>query len=395
MLTERVRSLSASFAVQLLDQRVLFSASLSRTGTLSVAGTEQADVIVISLNQTEVDVDVNGASTSFDRSAVDRLNVDAGGGRDRVVNRANLRSTLMGGAGNDTLIGGFRSDVLVGGRGVNVLDGGGGRDIVDKSSNPSGEFRVSVNEEGDPRFVAAAFTTISHTDVVHPGNDLTILLTDGDDTIRGSAVTDLIIDAGGGNDLFDRIQSVGLSPRLVLVGGDGDDRFETDESSYPADIRGGDGNDSVVDAVRLSSVYERIDLGAGRDTLGVSNDPTGPATVLAGAGVDVIVVSKLVREVFGNSLNNTINVFDGSFGTIHAITVHGGQGDDTITNLGTDPMIAQGGGGNDSLIGGDGDDTLRGGGGNDTLSGGGGRDKLYGDGGDDLLLGRGGGKDRL
>lgn len=68
------------------------------------------------------------------------------------------------------------------------------------------------------------------------------------------------------------------------------------------------------------------------------------------------------------------------------LVAEGGGGNDTLRgNSAAD--ILTGGTGNDLLEGGSGNDTLRGGDNNDTLRGGAGADSLYGDGGDDRLEG--------
>lgn len=91
-------------------------------------------------------------------------------------------------------------------------------------------------------------------------------------------------------------------------------------------------------------------------------------------------------------------------GLVTAIDVHGGDGDDRLTNAGSAPNVTlHGEGSADVLVGSGGSETLDGGAGNDDLSGGGGDDALDGGDGNDLLSGGagsdaiagGGGNDQL
>ena len=126
-----------------------------------------------------------------------------------------------------------------------------------------------------------------------------------------------------------------------VFGEAGDDRITVGSGFAPfeieLDVRGGDGNDSIVGGNNIELFYGE----AGNDTLrgnGLGDQLTG------GSGNDII---------------------------------DGGSGDDTI----------QGEAGNDSLNGGDGDDQVVGGSGNDTVIGGSGFDILDGRGGTDSVLG--------
>ena len=74
------------------------------------------------------------------------------------------------------------------------------------------------------------------------------------------------------------------------------------------------------------------------------------------------------------------------FNGVRRITVNGNDGDDRIdgSNLAT-ALTLNGGNGNDTLVGGSGDDNLGGGAGNDALFGGPGVDVLRGDDGADTI----------
>ena len=105
---------------------------------------------------------------------------------------------------------------------------------------------------------------------------------------------------------------------------------------------------------------------------------TGPSTVTAGAGNDLICGSS-GRDVINAGAGNDV-VYAGAGNDV----VNGGAGNDTIS----------GDAGNDSLDGGDGTDTESGGAGNDTINGGNGADDLNGGAGNDNISG-GAGNDSI
>jgi hypothetical protein len=72
-------------------------------------------------------------------SAITRMRIEAGDGRDSVTNFTTFRSWIYGGLGDDilsantaddTLVGGPGDDTLVGGPGADVLDGKDGDDLI-------------------------------------------------------------------------------------------------------------------------------------------------------------------------------------------------------------------------------------------------------------------------
>ncbi|MDZ4780569.1 MAG: calcium-binding protein [Planctomycetia bacterium] len=378
------------------------AATISGSGTLLVEGTTADDTIDVRFRDADVIVNLNGAESVFVRAQAKRLSIACADGNDIAINRTNFRSTISGGNGDDTLTGGSRDDTLIGNSGRNDLDGRENPTLIDHSQSPTGGFEFTPLDDGKRRI---SFASSDGDDFIrlHPG--VRILLTPGDDRIDGYGSAEFTIDAGAGNDAFDgpdeRLPETGddapITGTVTFVGGDGDDDFDLAKEYIAATplmkIVGGEGNDTVTDFVRVSREYGAIDLGAGKD-LQIVGDILGANTIFMGPGVEKLIAGESARLVFGNSLDNTIQLFHSNTDT--HVSVYGGQGDDTIfIQEGTPPLVAYGSGGNDLIIGGENNDTLRGGDGNDTLSGGAGRDKLYGDAGDDLLLGRGGSNDRL
>jgi Ca2+-binding RTX toxin-like protein len=146
---------------------------------------------------------------------------------------------------------------------------------------------------------------------------------DGNDTITGGALNDVIYGDGGndkliggtGNDVL-----YGLSGTDTLIGGAGNDQ-----------LNGGSGNDTVDYSASAAAVSVNLALGTA-----------------TGEGNDILLN---IENATGSGFDDTIT-------------------GNTLANV---------------LIGGGGNDTLRGGDGNDTLTGGSGLDQLFGEGGHDTL----------
>ncbi|MBH0176450.1 MAG: tandem-95 repeat protein [Nitrospira sp.] len=150
------------------------------------------------------------------------------------------------------------------------------------------------------------------------------------------AATQLRVNGLAGDDL---IYLTGLRHSTLVDGGTGHDWIDARENTAPSgalDLRGGDGNDTIIG-------------GAGNDRLD------------GGLDHDVLV---------GNAGNDTLV---------------GNDGDDLLVG-GSGNDVLDGGKGDDALLGGSGNDTLKGGENNDILIGGGGADALNGGLGSNQLL---------
>lgn len=136
------------------------------------------------------------------------------------------------------------------------------------------------------------------------------------------------------------------------------------------DVSGGDSDDVIV----ASSSAERVNGGAGSDTVDYSGSTQGVSVDLAakrgteGAEGDQY---HSIENVTGSSLDDEIS---------------GDSGSNTLSGGGNDDYLF-GDGGADTLIGGDGDDQIDGWDGDDILSGGEGSDVLSGDSGNDQIDG--------
>ncbi len=136
------------------------------------------------------------------------------------------------------------------------------------------------------------------------------------------------------------------------------------------DVTGGDGDDVII----ASSSAERVNGGAGSDTVDYSGSTDGVSVDLAakrGTGGAEGDQYHSIENVVGSSLDDEIS---------------GDSGSNTLSGGGNDDYLF-GDGGADTLIGGDGDDQIDGWDGDDILSGGEGSDILSGDSGNDQIDG--------
>ena len=208
-----------------------------------------------------------------------------------------------------------------------------------------------------------------------------VTLTDGVLTLRADASTaaNLVVEFQG--------------PKGTLRAAAGDvEQSVAAETVTAIHMIGGDGDDSIYVDPRIQ-LPATIMAGAGDDVI---RGGYGSDAVDAGAGDDVVYGGRGLDRIYGGGGNDTIH------GNPGADVLDGGDGDDRILGGDSDDAV-YGGEGLDTLNGGDGDDVLHGGddfdrlagdGGDDTLYGGGGNDRLDGDEGGDELIG-GDGDDRL
>ena len=392
--------------MEALELRLLLDATLSphltQTGTLVVSGTPASDRILVSASPSgqQIIVTENGSQTIFAGSIVRRIFIDARAGDDVVTNSVKLNSTILGGDSNDTLTGGPYNDSIDGGAGndlinsgrcrmfeANTITGGGGDDFVDFSDRTEGmDFKIGSQAPFPaPPMVADGFVIYEH-DIF---NDLPATLggTNHDDSfdtgdppegVLSPSITTLL--GRGGNDYFAGA-GLGTQGRLV-IGGSGNDTFNTSGEPETTTLLGGKGNDRFV----IHDTLPRVDGGSGIDAIQVDennsthqldlNDYTSVENAIDIAGQRVIgtdgpnLLQCAAPQPFRSALRNTLLGRGGNdtlIGSAAADSLDGAQGDDLLVGAGAN-------------------DTLHGGPGNDTLIGGKGKDRLYGDEDDDLLL---------
>ena len=248
----------------------------------------------------------------------------------------------------------------------------------------------------------------------------------GNDTMTGSAATDLMI-GGSGNDVL-----IGAGATDILLGGEGSDFVSGGDAQDV--LSGGSGNDFVrggPGTARACGNDARDNIIGGRgediafgnagadflngdlgDDLLFGNE--GEDDIFGGSGGDCLFGNQGADRIFGNAGRDRIagnqeadRIFgngqrDLIVGNRGDDTIHGGDGTDQIWgNRGRDALHGDadrdrifGDDGNDEIFGGGGNDVLRGNQDCDLIEGGPGNDSLGGNRGNDTIRG-GPGKDRL
>ena len=363
---------------------------------------------------------------SFDRDRFTAVDVDAGGGADRIiVSRVggffvDEAITLDGGSGDDVLIGGDANEVLVGGSGNDSVDGnigadraflGSGADTFtwnigdgsDTVEGDSGADLLAFDGSNAPELIGvtangsrarltrnignvtmdldsletARVRTFGEADTVTVGDlthtDLDLVDIDGLSSAQApdGAVDNVLVDGTAG---ADRVAVSSPLPGTALVSG----------LAAAVQLSGAD---ATLDQITVNGL-------AGADSLTSSVRVTGPSAILFNGGDqgdaarysgtengDVIGVASLGGPVTAFTPNTTrldaIGVED--------VAVDGLDGNDVIRTLGDVAARTR-----LTLDGGDDDDVLVGGDGADALFGGDGDDRVDGNlGADDADLGRG------
>ena len=355
-----------------------------------------------------------------------------GGSSNDSLNGGRGNDSMNGGGGNDTLLGGTGRDTMDGGDGNDTLDGQGGADnkmggagddtylwrgstsASDTLTNTAGFDTVqiiggaaaetfTVGQSGSQLQVTFGTATLSVGSKI---TNVVIDAGDGDDTIDLNSTDNvpailLTVNAEGGNDVADATGARFEKVRVLVNGGIGDDTLTGGVDGDLFD--GGDGNDLLVggtgndtllgglgdDSLSGQDGNDRLKGGEGNDTLlGEAGNDTlqgedGNDFMNGGAGND---------QLEGNAGRDTLNGSSGNdslSGDAGRDTLFGGSGNDTLDG-GLDNDSLKGHSGNDKLRGGDGDDTLRGVAGDDYLNGGDGDDRLFGGKGNDGLAGKDG-----
>ncbi|HZH10039.1 MAG TPA: hypothetical protein VEZ24_06710 [Microvirga sp.] len=224
--------------------------------------------------------------------------------------------TLRGGAGNDKLYGGDDDDLLIGWRGNDTLDGGEGYSDTVSYETETGGTGIVVN------LTAAGWAYNGRTYASMTGKD-----------------------TWGFIDTYTGIES--------LVGSQGNDIINADDTADQFTLNGGAGNDTLMGAG--SNEWEKDYL-------------------VGGAGDDLLIGG--IAYFQGNAAVQ-VNLATG---------IATGQGTDTLQSI----TYVIGSNGGDILRAGDEAATLDGAAGNDTLYGGGGNDELYTGSGTDVVYGSAG-----
>ena len=255
---------------------------------------------------------------------------------------------------------------------------------------------------GDDQLVIRSGTTTAY---MGAGNDV-VSVYGGGALVYGHAGADRFelyatarAEGGADNDRF----LVRGGSSHILVGGDGDDRFDFLAGATNELLYGGNGNDLFVGG--SNPISGRVFGEAGNDTFvgfgnyggavvtlygGFGNDvyraePSSPTTIVeyAGQGTDTVQVALGRSYTLGANLENLAVV---EFGTPAGIATLTGNGLDNVMGGSRAVETLSGMAGNDTLYGYGGNDTLIGGGGNDRIVGGLGGDVIYSGAGEDVIV---------
>jgi Ca2+-binding RTX toxin-like protein len=266
--------------------------------------------------------------------------------------------------GSVTLDGGFGDDTLHGAAGDDLLIGGDDNDRIVAIGNS--DFTVSDTTLVSP---LSGTDTLQDIEVASlsggPGaNRLDAAAFSGNATLEGFGGNDTLL-PGAGEDSV----SGGTGMDLLVASGD-DDFFLTSTTLEPfrqfgPDLIGsieqasltGGASANVLDAFEFSGAVT-LDGGDGDDTL---QGTASSDMLVGGAGDDLLVAEANARFTLTNTSLTTGAIVD-TLSDIELASLTGGVGGHLMNALDFDgPVTLDGGGGNDTLVGGPQDDSLVGG----------------------------------
>jgi Ca2+-binding RTX toxin-like protein len=209
-------------------------------------------------------------------------------------------------------------------------------------------------------------------------NGGTVHVVGGTPTVANT--THLQISGLGGNDTISLDEANGSLPPAEILGGDGNDTLVGGSGSDV--LTGGPGVDQVFGEAGNDRIIwnfgdgsDTVEGGAGTDTV-EANGSNGPDALQATAVDDPAVDDRILLE----------GGFSIVIGTSENLVVNLNGGNDTFAANGNVPgLFVNGGAGNDSIVGGAGDDTLDGGDGIDFIDGNQGNDTIFLGAGDDTF----------
>src|SRR5215470_11359832 len=314
------------------------------TGLLTETG-DNVDNTIVTSRDAAGNILVNGGAVAIEGGRATVANtaeivVFGQGGNDTITldesNGALPSAQLFGGDGNDTLTGGSGNDMLFGQAGNDVLLGKGGNDLLfggagnDTLTGGAGDDQM-FGEAGNDRMI---WNPGDGTDLFEGG--------DGNDTAEvngGNGSEIFAITANGSRVRFDRLNpapfslDIGTTENLVLHAGGGDDvitagnglasliNLTLDGGAGNDTITGGDGNDLLIggdgnDTIIGGRGNDTARLGTGDDTF-VWNPGDGSDTVDGGDGFDTLVFNGAdIAEVFTVSAKGGHAVFTRDIGNV-------------------------------------------------------------------------------
>jgi Ca2+-binding RTX toxin-like protein len=304
---------------------------------------------------------VGGSKDGTAFQGIESIIFFAGSGNNTLDARAEVASTILGGAGNDIILTSSGSDSLAGGAGDDTLISGEGNDTL---------FEIGVGVGID------SIDGGGGNDFLSIDNATEIVST----TINYSNATGSILGGGKSGTAFQNIELISL------LSGSGEDSIFIG-SALLSTIVGGGGNDSITAGAGSDSLLgdagnDSLSSAAGNDTLsgGNGNDNLnggqGADLLTGGLGNDIYSVDNLgdvVSELLNSGTDTVNSSISYSLGdNIENLTLTGTANRNSIGNELNNNLV--GNSGNNNLNGGEGNDSLLGGNGNDTLNGNNGTD---------------------
>jgi Ca2+-binding RTX toxin-like protein len=297
-------------------------------GLLTETG-DNVDNTIVTSRDAAGNILVNGGAVAIDggRATVantSQIVVFGQGGNDTISldesNGALPSAQLFGGAGNDTITGGSGNDQLFGGAGNDILNGKGGNDLLFGGDGND----TLIGGAGDDQVFGQGG---NDTMIWNPGDGTDLFEGgDGNDTavVNGGNGSEIFtITANGTRVRFDRLNpapfslDIGTTENLVLHAGGGDDvitagnglasliNLTLDGGAGNDTITGGDGNDMLIggdgnDTITGGRGNDTAQLGSGDDTF-VWNPGDGSDVVDGGDGFDTLLFN-------GANINETMNI---------------------------------------------------------------------------------------
>jgi len=259
-------------------------------GVLSISGSgknDQIQVGVDSVDNTLLNVTVDGQSAQFNVADVAEIHIDGGSGNDSiwVDGSVLVKAVIDGGNGNDRIHGGGGDDMIAGDNGNDRLWGGGGVDTMSGGKGNDWMWGddgddVMHGDAGNDHMFAGAGNDQAFGDAGHDS----VSGDDGDDMLSGGYGHDHLFGGAGNDALF------GDQGKDLLRGNDGDDQlFGGSDNDH---LWGNYGNDEL----KGEGGSDHLDGGAGDNLL---DGDMGQDHYMNGFVVDLD--QQLVAEMTGAS----------------------------------------------------------------------------------------------